>query len=115
MDKFLCHLGRTFTHAQIDDHDECAGKSVTPKLAEARSASDINLKPIFDPDELKYLGGLSQFRYIPNGLLFKLVLIKTGFRVSDRWRAIQIIVEQRIPIPVLKPLSDVRHNSDAAV
>jgi hypothetical protein len=112
MDQFLCHLGRTFPLAKIDER---AGKSVTPKSAEALSASDINLNPVFDPKELKYLGGLSQFRYIPNGLLFKLVLIKTGLRVSDRWRAIQIIVDQRIPIPVLKPLADVRHDSDAAV
>ena len=109
MDKFPCHVGRTFTLLKIDDHAKWAGKSVPPKLPEALFASDINLNPVYDPDELKYLGGLSQFRSIPNGLLFKLVLIKTGFRISDRWRAIQIIVDQRIPIPVPKPLTDVRH------
>jgi hypothetical protein len=109
MDKLLCHLGRTFTLAEIGTHAECAGKSVASKLPEALSASAINLKPVFDSDELKYLGGLSQFRCIPDGLLFKLVLVKTGFRVSDRWRAIQIILDQRIPIPVPKPLTNVRH------
>jgi hypothetical protein len=109
MDELLCHLGRTFTLAEIDARAKCAGNSVASKLPKGFSASAINLKPVFDPVELTYLRGLSQFRYIPDGLLFKLVLVKTGFQVSDRWRAIQIIMDQRIPIPVPKPLTNVRH------
>jgi hypothetical protein len=104
MDKFLCHLGRTFTLAEIDSHAECAGKGVTTKAPKAPSAPNIDLNPVYDPDELKYLGGLSQFRCISDALLFKLVQIKTGYRVTDRWRAIRIILDQRIPIPVPKPL-----------
>jgi hypothetical protein len=70
---------------------------------------NLNLNPVVDPDELEFLAGLVPFHRIPNRLLFKLVRVATGFEVRDRWVAVQAIIAKRIPIPVPKPPSEVRH------
>ena len=67
------------------------------------------MSPVSDPVELEYLGGLSQFYRIPNKVLFKLVRVAVGVEVRDRWVAVRTIVLKRIPIPVTKPLPEVRH------
>jgi hypothetical protein len=73
------------------------------------SVPDINLNPVVDPDELEFLAGLVPFHRIPNRVLFKLVRVATGFEVRDRWVAVRAIIAKRIPIPVSKPPSEVRH------
>jgi hypothetical protein len=110
MDNFHCHLGRTFTLEDFEDHAEALHKSMPRKPAVApRSVSDINLNPISEPVELEFLAGLSQFHRIPNKVLFKLVRVATGIEVRDRWVAIRTILLKRIPIPVAKPLPAFRH------
>jgi hypothetical protein len=109
MNEFLCHRGRTFTLDGLEDHAEVVRKSMTLKLTEVLSVSDVNLRPVSDPLELECLAGLSQFYRIPNRVLFKLVRVATGLEVCDRWVAVRVIMAKRIPIPVPKPLSDVRH------
>jgi hypothetical protein len=106
MDEFHCHPGRTFT---LEDHAEALRKNMIRKPANAWPVSDINLNPISEPVELKYLAGLSQFHRISNKVLFKLVRVAAGIEVRDRWVAIRTILIRRIPIPVAKPLSKVRH------
>ncbi len=108
MDNLLCHLGRTFTLDECEDHAEAVRKSMTRKLTEVLSVSDINLSPVSDPQELEFLAGLLPFYRIPNRLLFKLVRVATGFEVNDRWVAVRAIIAKRIPIPVPKPLTEVR-------
>ena len=108
MDEFHCHPGRTFTLEDFEDHAEALRKSMAPKPTVARPVSDINLNPISDPVELEYLAGLSQFHRIPDKVLFKLVRVAAGVEVRDRWVAIRTIITKRIPIPVPKPLPEVR-------
>lgn len=109
MNDFLCHPGRTFTLDELDDQTKAARQSTSRKFTAALSISDINLNPISDPAELEFLAGLLQFDGIPDDLLFKLVRVATGLEVRDRWVAVRAIIAKRIPIPVLKPLTDVRH------
>ena len=109
MDEFFCHLGRTFTLDECEDHANALRKSLIRKLPKVQSASPINLSPVTDPVELEYLAGLSQFYRIPNRVLFKLVRVAAGIEVRDRWVAVRTIVLKRIPIPVTKPLPEVRH------
>jgi hypothetical protein len=109
MDEFLCHPGRTFTLDGFEDHAAALRKSMTRKLNELPSVSGINLSPVSDPVELECLAGLSQFYRIPNKVLFKLVRVATGIEVRDRWVAVRTIMVKRIPIPVSKPLPEVRH------
>ena len=106
MDELFRHPIHAVT---LDDQDECAGESLARKQIKAVPAFDINLNPVSDPQELEFLAGLVLFHHISNKLLFKLVLVATGFEVRDRWVAIRAIVAKRIPIPVAKPLPEVRH------
>lgn len=68
-----------------------------------RSSADIRLKlkPISDSATIERLGALEQFREIENRVLFKIVLVGTGFIASDRWSAIATILRWRLPIPVV--------------
>ena len=67
--------------------------------------TDITLKRITDPVLLKKLAGMRQFHGISDRLLFKLAHHVTIFKIPTRWEAIYIIVENGIPIPVIKPPS----------
>jgi hypothetical protein len=109
MNEFLCHRGRAFTLDGLEDHAEAVRKSMTRKPTEILSVPGVNLSPVSDPMELECLAGLSQFYHIPNTVLFKLVRVATGFKVCDRWVAIRAIMARSIPIPVPKPLPEVRH------
>jgi len=110
MCKLLCHPGRTFTLEALIDQTQAARESVLPKLPEAKSAaSNINLNPVSDPQELDFLAGLVPFHHIPTRLLCRVVRVATGFEVHDRWVAVRAIIARRIPIPVPKPLTEVRH------
>jgi hypothetical protein len=109
MNKFLCHTGRSFTLDGLEDHAEAVRKSMTRKRTEVPSVSEVLLSPVSDPLELEYLTGLVQFYRIPNKVLFKIVRVATGLVVRDRWVAVRAIMTRAIPIPVPKPLKDVRH------
>lgn len=109
MNEFLCHPGRTFTIDELHDQAEAVQERLSHKFTGALCISDINLSPVSDPDELRYLAGLSQFSRIPDKVLFKIVRVATGLEVRDRWAAIRAIIARRIPIPVPKPLTDIRH------
>lgn len=65
--------------------------------------TDISLSPITDPNLLKKLAGKRQFHGIPDELLFRLAHHVTIFEIPSRWEAIHLIVENGIPIPVVKP------------
>lgn len=106
MDKFLCYPVRTFT---LDDQGETSRKSMSRKPTGALFASDVNLNPVSDPQELEFLAELVPFHHIPTKVLFKVVRVATGLEVRDRWVAVRAIIAKRIPIPVPKPLSEVRH------
>jgi hypothetical protein len=90
-------------------HANALRKSLIRKVPKRQSGSEINLSPVTDPMELEYLAGLSQFYRIPNKVLFKLVSVGAGIEVHDRWVAVRTIILKRIPIPVAKPLPEVRH------
>jgi|ERR1039457_788332 hypothetical protein len=109
MDKFLCHTGRTFSLDESEDHAKAVRDSMTHKPTKMLSVSKINLNPVSDPQELEFLAGLTQFHRIPNKVLFKLVRVATAVEVRDRWVAVRAIIAKRIPIPVPKPLREVRH------
>jgi hypothetical protein len=106
--EFFCHLGRTFTLDEFEDHADALRKSMTRKLTQMPFVSEINLSPVSDSVELECLAGLSQFYRIPNKVLFKLVRVATGIEVRDRWVAVRTIMVKRIPIPVPLPLPEVR-------
>jgi hypothetical protein len=109
MYKLLSCPGRTFTLEELVDHAQAVRGSIFYNQTKALSVSDINLNPVIDPNELDFLAGLVPFHRIPNRLLFKLVRVATGFEVRDRWVAVRAIIAKRIPIPVPKPLPEVRH------
>ena len=109
MNDFFCHLGRTFTLDELIDHVQAVRESLSRKPAEPMFVSGIDLSPVSDPAELKCLAGLSQFHRIPNKVLFKIVRVATGIEVRDRWVAVRTILVRRIPIPVPKPLTGIRH------
>lgn len=114
MNNLLCHPGRTFTLDGLVGQTpvgqtKAARESTSRKLTDARSIFYINLDPISDPSELEFLAGLAQFERIPDNLLFKLVRVATGYEVRDRWIAVRAIIAKRIPIPVSKPLPEMRH------
>jgi hydrogenase maturation factor len=109
MYKLLCHPGRTFTLEELIDQTQAVRGSIFDKQTRALPVSDINLNPVIDPNELDFLAGLVPFHHISNNLLFKLVRVATGFEVRDRWIAIRAIIAKRIPIPVPKSLTEVRH------
>ena len=67
---------------------------------------DITLKQITDPALLKRLAAMRQFHGISDALLFKLAHHVTAFQIPTRWEAVHLIVENGIPIPVIKPPSD---------
>ena len=109
MYKLLSCPGRTFTIEELLDHAQSVRGNMFDNQTKALSVSDINLNPVIDPNELDFLAGLVPFHRIPNRLLFKLVRVATGFEVRDRWVAVRAIIAKRTPIPVPKPLPDVRH------
>ncbi len=109
MYKLLSCPGRTFTLEELIDQSRAERKSVFQKVTIALPVSGINLNPVIDPNELEFLAGLVPFHRIPNRVLFKVVRVATGLEVRDRWVAVRAIIAKRIPIPVLKPLTDVRH------
>jgi hypothetical protein len=109
MYKLLCHPGRTFTLEELLDQTQAARESTLPRLPQVQSASNINLNPVSDPQELEFLAGLVPFHHISSKLLFKVVRVATGLEVHDRWVAVRAIISKRIPIPVSKPLTAVRH------
>jgi hypothetical protein len=106
MDKFLCHPVRTST---LDDQGEASRKSMSRKPTGTLFVSDVNLNPVSDPQELEFLAGLVPFHQIPTKLLFKIVRVSTGLEVRDRWVAVRAVIAKCIPIPVPKPLPEVRH------
>jgi hypothetical protein len=114
MDKFLCHPVRTFTLDDLEKPSECAGESPTRRQTEALFVSDINLNPVTDPQELEFLAGLVPFHRIPSKMLFKVVRVATGLEVHDRWIAVRAIIARRIPIPVPKPLPEVRREGQGS-
>ena len=105
MDKFLRHPVRIFT---LDNQGEASPKSMSRKPTGA-PFSNINLNPVSDPQELEFLAELVPFHHIPTKVLFKVVRVTTGLEVRDRWVAVRAIIAKRIPIPVPKPLPEVRH------
>lgn len=107
MYKLLHDPGRTFTLDELIDHAQAVRESMPPKLPKAQSASNINLNPVSDPQELEFLAGLVPFHHIPTKLLSKVVRVATGLEVRDRWVAVRAIIAKRIPIPAPKPLTDV--------
>ncbi len=109
MYKLLSCPGRTFTLEELIDQARAERESVSPKVTIALPVSGINLNPVTDPNELEFLAGLVPFHHISNKLLFKVVRVATGYEVRDRWVAVRTIIAKRIPIPVLKPLAEVRH------
>jgi hypothetical protein len=109
MYKLRCHPGRTFTLDELIDQVQVVRRSSCEKRTAALPVFHVNLNPVVDPDELDFLTGLVPFRHISNKLLFKLVRVATGLEVHDRWVAIRAIIAKRIPIPVAKPLPEVRH------
>jgi hypothetical protein len=112
MDKFLGQPVRTFAVYGLDDQAEGAGESPARKQNKALSASDINLNPVSNPQEMEFLVALVPFHRIPSKMLFKIVRVATGLDVRDRWVAIRAIIAKRIPIPVTEPLADARHTSE---
>lgn len=69
------------------------------------SISDISLNRITDPAQLKRLAGLEQFHDIPDEVLFKLAGRVTVLKIPSRWEAIQLILDNPCPIPVVKKSS----------
>ena len=51
-------------------------------------------------EAIKRLSALPQFLGIPDETLIRLAKRKTGLYVPDRWVAIALILENRVPIPV---------------
>jgi len=100
MDELLRSPVRAFT---VDDQVEASRQTVSRERKRVLFASEINLTPVSDPDELDFLTGLMPFHQISNKLLFKLVRVATGIEVRDRWVAIRAVIAKRIPIPVPTP------------
>ena len=109
MYKLLRSPGRTFPLDELLDHVQAGRRGVIDKQTTALPVSRINLNPVSDPQELEFLAGLVPFHRIPSKVLFKVVRVATGLEVRDRWVAIRTIMLKRIPIPVAKPLPEVRH------
>jgi hypothetical protein len=109
MYKLLSCPGRTFTLEELVDHAQAVRGNLFDKQTKALSVSAVNLNPVTDPQELEFLAELVPFHRIPTKLLFKVVRVATGLEVRDRWVAVRAIIAKRIPIPVLRPLPDVRH------
>ncbi len=105
MDELLRHSVRAFT---IDDQGKASRKSMSRKPT-GELLSNLNLNPVSDPQELEFMAGLVPFHLIPSKILFKVVRVATGLEVRDRWVAVRAIIAKRIPIPVPKPLPEVRH------
>jgi hypothetical protein len=110
MYELLLYPGRTFTLDELLDHVQARQRSSFEKRNTAQAVSRIDLNPVVDPHELEFLAGLVPFEHISDKLLFKLVRVATGLEVHDRWVAIRAIIAKRIPIPVAKPLPEVRHD-----
>jgi hypothetical protein len=62
--------------------------------------TDISLSPITDSALLKKLAAMRQFHGLSDETLFRLARRVTVFKVPDRWVAINLILENGIPIPV---------------
>lgn len=68
-------------------------------MTETRDQMPLRIKN----EAVDHMSSLPQFHGLPDGILIRLAMRRTGLRVLDRWVAIALILGNRIPIPVPAP------------